>query len=328
MTTEKIEPKDKDDAEIVRDLVKKIEKGYDYLSASMANARANKYFLYVDQWSQEIREERTINNRPCMTYNRLVPLMRSILGQQREQTPSIDVRDMTVDLKIPQATVDMVNDFIRELSYTNNLDIHLQTVFSQFLEAGWGASRVYTAYEKDSFDQKIIIEPVADIESVVWDPAAQKFDKSDGDYCGIYEVVSKKRFEGEYPDIDMPVSAPGGTQTLSWVESDAIIVCEIYVKEYFNKIIYQLSDGTTGSKEEVNAKMEEHQQMLEQLKSPEFSQQNPEMSQMLEMAELEPLEIVNKRNYKDYKIKYYKFIQGPYFSRFRMAGQDITDYLW
>lgn len=283
--------------ELLQDLIDKVEMGYKFMSEPIERARNNKTFLYVDQWEPNVRYARENASKPVMTFNRLVPIMRGIIGDQRKNTPAVDVRDITTNITIPQATVDNLNDYIRELAYKNNFDVILQTVFTQFMECGWGAARVRHDYDGDTFNQIIIIDPIVDVESVFWDPLAQKDDKSDGDYCGVYEIMSKQDFENDYPNIEDAVSAANNEYYLPWIDDEAIIVCEIYVKEYFNKKIYQLSDGNSYTQEEAEAKLTQDEG---------WHSQNP----AAQLMGVKPLEIIDERTIRDYKIKYYKFIQN------------------
>jgi hypothetical protein len=289
----------KDDDELLRDLVKKVESWYTFFSEHINRARNFQNFMYVDQWDPQIRMLRENASKPVLQANKLTPIMRAIVGSQRKNTPAVDVRDITTNFQVPQKVVDIKNDFLREIFYRSDSDIVFQSVFRQLAECGWGAPRVKIEYEGDTFNQTIRIEPIVDFQAAFWDPLAQEWDKSDGDFCGVHQIMSKDTFKRLYPDIEDPVSMTGGNSDyfLPWNDGEAIVVCEIYCKDYFTKTIVQLNNGKTLPEKDAKDLIKMQKEALEE---------NPDLA----MMGMQPFEIVNKRTVRDYKIKHYKFIQN------------------
>lgn len=299
------------DDELLQELVDKVELGYRFLSEPIQRARNYNTFLYIDQWDANVRIKRQNASKPVLTFNKLVPILRSIVGEQRKNTPAVDISDASIELKVPQPVLDFYNDYCRQLSYKNDLDVLLQNIFRQFIECGWGAARVLIDYESDKSFKKIIkIEPVVDIQAAFWDPSAQEFDKSDGDFCGVHQIMSKEAFERAYPEIESPISAANSNYYLPWNDGESIVIAELYRKEYFNKTIYQLSDGSEVDEEEAKEKINAQ---AEQIAA------NPDA----ELMGMEPLEIIDKRVVRTYKIMYYKFIQNHILKKSEWPGKIL-----
>jgi hypothetical protein len=300
------------DDELLQELVDKVEMGYRFLSEPIQRARNYNTFLYIDQWDAQTRILRENASKPVLTFNKLVPILRSIVGEQRKNTPAIDVSDASIEINAPQQLIDFYNDYCRELTYKCNFDVILQNVFRQFLECGWGAARVTIDYESTNSFQKVIkIEPIVDIQAAFWDPAAQEPDKSDGDFCGVHQIMSKEGFKREYPDIEAPISASNSNYYMPWNDGESIVVAELYVKEYFAKTIYQLSDGSVLEEKDAKEKINQQAQYLEE---------NPEA---VFMNGIQPLEILDKRKVRDYKIMYYKFIQNHLLKKSEWPGKTL-----
>lgn len=304
---------EQDDESKLRDLVRKVEAWYTFFSEHINRARNFQTFLYVDQWDPQTRMMRENASKPVLCANKLTPIMRSIVGSQRKNTPALAVRDITTDFQVPQETIDTLTDYIREIFYCSDADIVFQIAFRQFAECGWGAARVVTEYESpDDFKQRIKIEPIVDFQAAFWDPVAQEHDKSDGDYCGVHQIVSKETFKRLHPDIDEPVSMMGGGSDyyLPWNDGDAIVIAEIYVKEYFTKKIVQLSNGKTLPEKDAKELIKLQEQALEE---------NPDLALM----GVQPFTITNQRTVKDYKIIHYKFVQNKILERTEWPGKIL-----
>lgn len=294
--------KDKTKEDLLYSLRKKMESWYTFASEDIERLRLHRNFLCGDQWEPKDRLARANSNKPTLQFNKLRPIVLSILGEQRKNNISVQVSDTSVELKTPQQTIDLYNDFAREVMSRDDVQTILQQVFQQAIEGGWGTSRVILEYEKGTFNQIPRIVEIADQETAFWDPAAQSHDKMDGNYCGVYERMSWDSFKGSYPDIESPESlaavTPVNQQPIVWTDEKTIIVAEIYVKEHFNKTIVQLSTGQVMEEKDAKALINSVKELL------------GENEDLLEILQEELPQIVDKRVDKGYKIKHYKFIQN------------------
>jgi hypothetical protein len=283
-----------------------LKQSMDYVNAWFAaysehldRARNFLTFLYVDQWDVNQRQAREALGRPTMQFNKLTPIVRGILGEARDNSPALDVRPLSKN--VSQKDIDIRNGLLRQISYDSDADVVFQIALKQQLEIGWGAARVITQYKNDkSFEQCIKILPITDYQAAFWDPVASEPDKSDGDFCGVYTVMSMDDFKRLYPKIENPQSASTSGNDyyyLRWNSREIIIVAELYYKDYYTKTIVELSDGTTLDKDEAKEVLDMQQQMLEA---------NPDA----DLLGYVPLEITNEREVRDYKIKHIKFIHN------------------
>lgn len=270
---------------------------YRFYADHIERARNFLTFLYVDQWDVDTRQMRQSLFKPVLQFNKLTPVIRGILGEQRNNSPALTVRGGD---KTKQSDVDLREMIIRQVHYNSDSDIVYQIASKHALECGWGAARVTIEYEKgNTFDRCLYIRPITDFQAAFWDPCAQLGDKSDGDFCGVYIVMSKDHFKKIYPHIENPQSAPssGTNYYLRWTGREDILVCEIYYKDYYNKTIYELSDGKVVDKKELDEIMQRQENFML-------------INDMNDVLDFEPIEVINERSIKDYKIKHVKFIQN------------------
>lgn len=283
----------------VQELVDKVESYYGEANDHLIRARNHLTFLYVDQWEPGVRQSRERIGKPTLQFNRLVPLVRGILGEQRNSTPDVAIRDISQNLDPGNELVDIYTGLTREISYCSDADIVYQLAFKQMLECGWGTGRVCIEEEEPgSFEKVIRIHPILDYQAAFWDPAAQSLNRLDGDFCGVHEVMVRDTYERLYPDYPVPISMTGGAQEyyLPWNNVDFIVIAEIYLKEYFKRRRYKMSNGMVLDEDEYKQLNALQEKMVD----------HP----MIALAGFEPLTVVEKKEFWDYKIKHYKFVQN------------------
>ena len=60
-------------------------------SVNRVNAEQWRKFRYGEQWPAEIQNSRTLEQRPCLTINKVDPYCQQVENQQRQQRPRIKV---------------------------------------------------------------------------------------------------------------------------------------------------------------------------------------------------------------------------------------------
>lgn len=285
-----------EEMEKLKEFTEKVDAWYSLYSEHIERARNYLIFLYVDQWEAGVRQARELAGKPTLSVNKLVPVLRGILGEQRDNSPQLAVRPVNPEDDVPQEEIDLRSDLIRQISYDSNSDIVYQIASQQMLECGWGSAFVKTEPEDDnSFNQVLRIISVVDFQCGFFDPCAQEPDKSDGDFCGYYTVVSKDHFERMYPDVPNPESA-GNNYVFQWFTRETVTLCDMYYKDYYNKTLVQLSNGQTLEEKEAKELLDAQDAILEA---------NPDLALL---PDVEPITIQRKEVRKCYKIKHIKFV--------------------
>ena len=208
-------------------------------------------FAALDQWPRDIQIER--KDRPMLTLDHIGQSVRKIMGNIRQNMPSIKVDP--VDDGADKETADVLEDLTRQIEQSSNAR-HAYINAAKFqVKMGYGVWRVNTVNNTDDiFEQDIVILPVKNPFTYYFDPDAIMPQKQDGRFMIISESLSTKQFDAQFPDADRPASIPnqgvGETQT-RWYDADTVRICEYFIKRKKKKNITQLSNGTVVNTDEI-----------------------------------------------------------------------------
>lgn len=183
-----------------------------------------------NQWADGVPAERKQQGRPCETFNRLPQFVKQVSGEIRQNKPAIKV--MPVDGQTDPEMAAIYTAIIRHIE--SGSDAHRvyagETEKAVIGGAGWW--RVKSHYCDDAgFDQDLGIEGIPSPNSVVCDPDARHPTRSDMKYCFVTEMVSKAKFEREYPDAG---KADFGTRE-GWVQGNFVRIAEYWEKREVRK---------------------------------------------------------------------------------------------
>jgi hypothetical protein len=197
-------------------------------------------FLDGEQWPEETKNSRV--GRPCLTINKLPSHVDQVVGEQRKNRPSIRVRP--VDSKSDPELAEIFSGLIRNIEGVSNADQAYDHAFEHGVASGRGAWRVLTRFcDDDIFEQDIVIAPIQNALSVVWDPASSMYDRSDAGYCFLITDIDKEEFKEEYGEEFMDFTDADGPHTDSWITEGKVRVAEYFEKRKVKKTLHLLIDG-------------------------------------------------------------------------------------
>lgn len=241
-----------DDEKIVQQAHKDFERDYEYESDARELWKADLRFANGDpenkfQWDAQYVKSRELDNRPCLTINKVKIHNRQITNEARQNKPS--VRVYPVDSGADKKTAEIFNGIIRHIETNSDAETAYDMAQDFAVDAGIGYWRIITDYcAEDSFDQEIYIEPVKNPLNVVLDSRIQKPDGSDAKRGFIFRDMPKDEFEKEYPDAE-PIDWPINNGS-NWLKDDSIRVAEYFVIKEEKDTLYALNDGSTYKKSE------------------------------------------------------------------------------
>ncbi len=224
-----------------------------------AEGESDTDFVGGNQWDKKAEARRKKAKVPILTWNRLQTFVAQIVNDGRENKPSIRTSAMDGGQK---HTAEFYQERIRHLEYECDADIAYDTSREQQVVSGRGFYRVSTEYKPGSFEQRLRIDPINNQFSVLFDPAAQRYDRSDSDYCFVFSSLAKDAYERRYgkdtaaaqsdyfADQDNP--APG------WVgigaNAEEIQVAEYWLKVWDKRKLCLLEDLTAVYEDEMTGK--------------------------------------------------------------------------
>lgn len=210
----------------------------------------------AEQWPEEVRRQRELEGRPCLTINRLPSFIRQVVNDSRMNKPSIKTHP--VDSSADIQTAEILQGLIRNIEVSSNADVAFDTALDFAVTGGFGYFRINTQYAfEDSFDQDIVIERVSNPFSVYGDPDSVAYDSADWSYCFVTDSLTKEQFEAKYKGKQTIDWAEYGAGDLDdWIAEDTVRVAEYWVREEVPRTIVQLSDGAVWDETDYNERKE------------------------------------------------------------------------
>lgn len=199
-------------------------------------------FVWGNQWlDDEARVFETYKKIP-LTMNKIAPLINHMLGEQRQNTPSIEcIPDDTV----PVETIEVREALVKEITFDSTAKVVFQTGFQCAASAGYGAWHLDTEYESDdSFLQVIRIREGKIPTRYFWDPSDTSQCKTEGMFAGFKTRMSRKKFKSIYGkklEKDIPPSTLEEGSVFN--DDESITIIDYYERKYNTTTLYKLSNG-------------------------------------------------------------------------------------
>jgi len=238
--------------DIVKEALEAFEITQDRSSKNRKNASDDIEFARLSiQWPDWARTQRDIEKRPCMTFNKLGPVIRQVINDARMNRPATSV--MPIDGKADQETAEVLTGLIRSIEASSDADIAYDTAVEHAVSGGFGYWRINTEYAlnamdedgikslgEGAFDQNLFIRAVPNQFSIYEDPDSQGADSSDWMYAFGVEQITTKAFKARFPDANpVDFSAAEWTDIASpWKTDKDIQIAEYWKREKHIKQAY------------------------------------------------------------------------------------------
>ena len=223
--------------------------------SNRADAIEDLQFSHGDQWPQEIRMQRELDRRPCITINKTDTFVRSVVNNMRQQRPRIKVHPVADGADVQTANV--IEGLMRHIEVNSNAELAYDTGAEYQVRIGWGYWRIAARYvDERSFDQELYIDRVRNPFSVYFDPSSTSPDGLDAQWCVITDRIKKSEFKRLYPDFsdqDFTPSGQGDGQA-SWSTRDETMIAEYWRIEERPEKLFKLSSGQSVFESECDAK--------------------------------------------------------------------------
>ena len=270
-----------DDQECIRVAKERATEGATYWKDTWEAAEDDLNFLAGDQWPSGVRNERELEQRPCLTNNVLPTFVDQVIGDQRQNKPAIKVStqkavkvpkdDGKMDsLKIPNESGtkeyelnEVMAGIVRSVEKASDAETAYDMAFQAMVESSISYLRVRTDYvADDSFEQDIVIEAIENQFSVTIDPSAKKLDKSDAGWLLIDDQMTKEEFERRYPGkTSSPIGDSVKGLDQEWFADNTVRISEYFTREPVIRNLLLLSDGREVWRDEVEPVLDELAEM-------------------------------------------------------------------
>ena len=206
-------------------------------------------FYNADQWPDNIKLDRVLDGRPCLTINRLPQFVRQVMNQARQQRPAIQYNP--IDNGADVDTAEVLQGIARSIERSSNAPMHYNQAGEHQVVMGRGWLRVRADYvSEDSFEQEILVESPEDPFTVYPDPASGKADGSDAQWAFLIARLPWVRYHTRYPKAQrasMTDWTSVGDDAAQWVNETGVLLAEYYylelVKAELVEYLLNVDDG-------------------------------------------------------------------------------------
>lgn len=240
--------------------LKRHDRGWQREEENIAAAYEDLSFRAGDQWPSEAKKAREdpTSPRPCLTINQMPQFVRQVTGNIRMMRPSVKV--VPVDSRGDPKTAETIAGMLRYIENRSEAQYAYTAGADSQVTCGTGHWRVLTEYaEQTTFNQELLIAPVEDQVSVIWDPDDHSPCKENSKFCFVPTDITHDKFKSDYPDV--AVSDFGDGHNLSeyswasdWSTEEYVRVAEYFEVRPDKKMLALHPDGSiddlTGKGEE------------------------------------------------------------------------------
>lgn len=259
-------------------------------------------FVLGQQWSDDEEDDmiKTYRKVP-LTSNKLGTMSNSLLGEQQQNTPQLQVVPMTgCDEKVASLREIITKDIV----FSSNATVCYQVAAGQAAIGGFGAFCVMTDYNHSkSFDLDIVYGHFKDATRCYWDVGAESINKTDGTFCGyisrmtrvkfkemygkdVEETIGKSQIAATEEEVALAVQPDEGDDPFSWSDTECITIIDHFVRKFEKDMLFKLSNGTVLNQEEMD-------ELIESSREINRRNQQMELEQMLTGVGQNPTNMFN-----------------------------------
>jgi hypothetical protein len=229
------------------DYLKDVRETYELdLEADTDNRKASledKKFIAGEQWDPQVLQQRS--GLPCLVINTVPQFIAQLVGDWRENRNAIKViPSESGDKEI----ADIRSDLIRSLWTKCRADRVMDNAFESMIGSGDAAFRVAVQYTSgEVFDQEIVLNPIDDCLSVVWDRLSIDPTGRDANHCFVDDVLPKKEFEKTWKDCDTSELSASEKRSLTisgWIDTSTVRVTEHWRMIERKRLLGLFQDGS------------------------------------------------------------------------------------
>lgn len=250
--------------------------GASYWGEIWKQAEDDLHFLHIDQWPGNVRSERELEQRPCLTNNVLPTFIDQVLGDILQNRPSIkvigvelpdvDTGEKRETLKVSNISgsqdyelAEVFTGIIRNIEYRSDAETSYDIGITSVLESGLGFLRILNDFEnEENFDQELKIAHVENQFSVTMDPGAKERDYHDMGWCFIDDQMLKTDFQEKYPGAATdPVNGNSVESLGTWYSEKTVRISEYLIRKPVIREVVLLSDGKSVFLDEIEPIVDE-----------------------------------------------------------------------
>lgn len=254
------------------------ERWREYFKSNIDQYHEMHTFVLGQQWTDEEEDDmiKTFRKVP-MVANKLGAMANSLLGEQQQNTPQLQVVPMT---NCDEKTAHLREVMVKDIMFSTDATIAYQVAAGQAAIGGYSAFYVSTDYtHQRSFDQDIKYGYFKDGTRTYFDIGAETPNKTDGMRCGYITRMTRQKFRELYgkdleekisktmsptqtsEEIALAVQPSEGDDPFTWADNEAITILDDFVRKYEKDTLYKMSNGKSYNQEELDELIEKSKEI-------------------------------------------------------------------
>lgn len=247
------------DAEIIRAALDAFKRAEDAESHNRKDFRDDIAFARLSQqWPEDVVKQRQLEGRPCLTTNKVAPVIRQVVNDARLNRPAITVRP--VDNNADKETAEIITGLIRNIEQSSDADIAYDTAIDNAVSGGFGYFRINLDYASDidpdanleglgpeAFMKDVRIERIVNPLSVYGDPDSTSASSDDWNVAFVIENMPRDEFRKRYPKASLSDFHGDDQHRPEWIGDKTVRVAEYWTRTQTEKqiVAVSLGDGET-----------------------------------------------------------------------------------
>src|SRR5262252_2158389 len=235
------------DAEILREAKARFETCVSWEKEAREHALSDTYFANGDplngyMWDAAIYKDRSLNNRPTLTMNKVRQHNLQIINDARQNKSQVKITPTGNNATYEAAQV--FQGIIRRIEYQSKaVDAYSTAIYHQ-VESGIGYVTVETEYtDAGGFQQEIYIRRQSDPRKFYIDPDAKEYDKADMNFAFEFADIPRYQWEAEHGPNTAPPPAAFDNTADDWTTTDHVRVATYWRRASKQDRLHLLRDG-------------------------------------------------------------------------------------
>jgi hypothetical protein len=268
------------DEKIARSARIAVEKWREYFKYNIDMYHLMHTFVLGNQWNTEESDMLKSFKKVPLQFNKLGTLINTLLGEQQQNTPQIEVIPLS---NCDEETAEIRQIVVKDIMLSTDAKKVYQEAAKQAFIGGFGAYIVDTDYTHNkSFDQEIVYRHLKDATRAYWDIGAEDTNKIDGMRAGYIQRITRQKFRQIYgrkiekdiiktsaikankEEVRLAVQPDTVTDPFNWADEEGITIIHDYSRKFRTETLYKLSNGKIVNKKELQEMFERSQEIAEQ----------------------------------------------------------------
>lgn len=168
------------------------------------------------------------DGKPRYTFDMTSAIIDQVAG--RIQQMDFDIKVRPGDGATSKAEAEVFDGIIRTIEAQSGANYIYSAAARKMLAGGVDGWHIVQQYaDSDSFDQDLMIKPVANWVDSVWlDPNSKRQDASDASYGFVLEAITKDAYKKRFKDGPMVSVSTDRTGTAYYYKADQVVIGQMY----------------------------------------------------------------------------------------------------